>query len=556
MVEPNTGLPHDRFDGSLFDIMPQFASIRNLPYTTTAPGATLESSRCTNTDCRHNGNYGLTLKFTMPPGTFGSYNVEAPRFNVSKGAYLEVWTKGAQGGERFELVLWSNCKGGFPGRPNSALITVSASWKKQQLPLKDFYPYADLSALCRLSIGFNDAIYPGGSISLDQIAFVDSSGNYIHVPLDETTNVTNIGLYMTSVIGALDLGLEDRSSAVSKLQKTLTSIEAFQKSHGFPHTHNHIVSLRPAITSSWDDRCRQAGSPIVAELNLFSTVDLGNLAAGLILVRQRIPELSTRAGALLQAMEWSWLFDSSAGLPYGCRATDGSPSSWWHYDWLAADSRLAHFIGIGTGKMPPGSWMNLNRSHQPPRCASLGNDLWHFEPGWAGGGLFMQLLPGIFLDEAGSELGTSARNFVQDQTCYAQQIGAPAWGWSATALPPYGAEYCGYGCVRDDILVPHATLLAAEIISGSELSQNLSNLHRLGARPLVMDMALDYGFIASANWQTDEVATTYLVLDQTMAFLSLVNYRTGGKIRASFCQDGITRQAMTLIPDYSNSCAN
>ena len=536
MVEPSTGLPHDRFDASLFDIVPQLAVVRTLPYTNTAPGASLVSSRCTGADCRYNGSYGLKLTYNMPPRTYGSYSVDSPGFDVSQAAYLEAWVKGALGGERFEIVLWSDCQGPFPGRPDSALISVTQTWERRRIPLADFPSAVKRSSLCRLSIGFNDYIHPGGTVYLDQIAFVDAAGNRIQVPVDEETNVTNVGLYIASLLSALDLGWEDDADVAARLSTTLASVEAFQKWNGLPQTHNHVVSLSPSA----GDRC-------------ISTVDLANFAAGLILLRQRVPELSARASVLLNGMAWDWLYDSSASLPYGCRYPDGSAST-WHYDWLMADSRLAHFIGVGTGKMPPGSWNNLNRSHEPPRCTDV--SLWHFEPGWDGGGLFMAFLPALFLDEAESELGTSARNLVRDQICRAQQIGAPAWGWSATALPPYGAEYCGYGCMRDDILVPHASILAIDDIGPSELIRNLRALEALGVRPLVTDGAhsFDFGFPASVNWQTHEAATVYLVLDQSMAFLSLVNYRTNGRIRETFCEDSITQTAMALISDYTSGC--
>ncbi|MCK4816156.1 hypothetical protein KA005_10310, partial [bacterium] len=174
MVEPSTGLPHDRFDAALFDIMPQFAVVRTIPYISKASGAILESWRCTTEGFRKTGKYGLNIEYEMPPGTWGSYNVDSPGFNVSKAAYLQAWVKGAQGGERFEFVLWSNCEGPFPGRPDSALISVSQIWELMRIPLEEFQPYVDLSSLCRLSIGFNDAIHPGGSIYLDEIAFVDT----------------------------------------------------------------------------------------------------------------------------------------------------------------------------------------------------------------------------------------------------------------------------------------------------------------------------------------------------------------------------------------------
>jgi hypothetical protein len=492
---------------------------------------------------------------------WGSFNIESwpldlddfTTFDVSRATHLEAWVKGAQGGESFEFVLWSNCKGPFPGRPSKAEITADTVWKRLRIPLKDFVPIGvDLSSLCRLSIGFNDAMSPEGTVYLDQIAFVNASGGRIHVPLDETTNVSNIGLYIADVIGALNQGWETPASAKAKLSKTLTSLEGLEKSHGFPHTHNHVASLRTAIVSNKEDRCRQDLTGLPAEEpTLFSTVDMGNLAAGLILLRQSIPELKNRAGALVDAMEWDWLYDGTAGLPYGCRASDGDPSTWWHYDWLAADSRLAHAIGIGAGEMPEESWDNLKRWHEAPFCSTL----WHFEPGWDGGGLFMAFLPGIFLDEAGSELGTSARNFAKDQICQARKLGAPAWGWSATVLP--NGKYCGYGCVRMDVLVPHASILAADYLKSADLVKNLQALQKLGTRPRLIDgtKQIDLGFRASVFWKTRKVASAHLFLDQSMAFLSLMNKRDQGHIRQDFCNDAIAVQIKALIPrDYANSC--
>jgi hypothetical protein len=337
-------------------------------------------------------------------------------------------------------------------------------------------------------------------------------------------------------LAAMDLGWENYNDTVADLSITVNSIEALQKWHGFPQTHNHVLSLKP----STGDTC-------------ISTVDLGNFASGLILLRQRVPELSVRAGALLAEMDWDWLYDNSIGLPFGCRYPNGTASD-WHYGYLAADSRLAHFIGIGSGKIPSNSFNNLNRNKESQRCTNL----WHYEPGWNGGGLFMQFLPSIFLNESAAEIGTSAYNFAQDQICYAYQLGAPAWGWSATALPPYGEDYCGYGCERDDVLVPHACILTAEYIGPDSLIGNLLVLEEMGSRQPVTDgtQTFDFGFRASVNWQNNEVASTYLVLDQNMAFLSLYNYLTNGAIRQIFCQDEITLNAISLIPEYSNSCAN
>jgi hypothetical protein len=535
MLEPETGLIHDRFDASLFDIVPQFAVMRTAPYVSTAPGAALDVQRCKDPGCRYQGDYGLMLTYTMPSATWGTFNLDSRRFDAHEAQYLDLWVKGNVGGERFEVVLWSNCQGGFPGRPNSALLTASTTWQKQRIPLVDYQAYANPGSLCRLSLGFSDSIHPGGRIYVDQLAFVNGSGQPVHVPFNEETNVTNVGLYISSVVGAVSMGIDTRADAVSRMMTTLTSLETLTKWHGFPQTHNYVVSLEP----SNGDKC-------------ISTVDSGNLAAGLMVLRQGLPELADRAGRLLDAMEWDWLFDSSANLPYGCRYPDGSASVNWHYDWLVADSRLAHFIGIGANKFPPSSWSGLNRAHETPRCSTL----WHFEPGWDGGGMFMYALPALFIDETGSEIETANQNFVQDQICLAKQIGAPAWGWSAAGIPPYGSGYCGYGQLCDDLLAPYASILAANRAQGSILGTNLRNLEALNARKPATNGTdtFDYGFRDSVLWRTGQIAEFYLSLDQGMSFLAIFNWRNSGGLKALFCQDPLAQSAINKIPDYSGAC--
>lgn len=541
MVEDSTGLPHDRFDASLFDIVPQFSVIRRMPHINkdTLSPSTLGVWRSTSDECRHTGYYGLKIEYRMPESTsWGSYNVDSDSFfDVSEANFLEFWVKGALGDERFEFVLWDDNV--WPGRPSSAETTATNCWKLVRIPLEDFEDTVDLASLWRLSIGFNNTMSTGGTIYFDEIAFVDSIGNRIHVALNEQTSVTNIGLYIVSVLAAWELDIISRSEAVGKLDTTLTSIESLKKWHGFPQTWNHVVSL----DSSKIDTC-------------ICTIDLGNLAAGLIILRQALYDTFwNRASAILDNMEWDWLYDDSEGLPYGCRYPNGNASG-WHCDWLCADSRLAHFIGIGTGKIPANSWDELKRDREDPRCKY--HDLWHFEPGWDGGGLFMAFLPAIFLDEEQSELGESACNFVKDQFCYAEQIEAPAWGWSATSLPPYGEHYYGYGDKYDSVLVPHASILAVDCVPWHLLYENLGNLEALGAAQPVTDgrCTFDFGFRASVYWDREqpEVCTAYLVLDQSMAFLSLFNHTTNGRIRELFCQDSITLQAIDSIPDYVNSC--
>lgn len=534
LVEPRTGLPHDRSSISLLDVAPQFTSARTSPFSSAEPRARFDVLLSTADDSRHNGRYGLRFDYDMPASTWGSYNVDAPAFDASQATFLEMWVKGARGGERFEIVLWSNCQAPFPGRPSNAMISAGSSWELRRLALADYRPYVTLSSLCRLSFGFNDAIHPRGTVFVDDVAFVDQSGRRVALPLDEVTSASNIGLYIAAVIGAVELGLQDYEEAVSMLSRTLTSLEKLQKLHGFPQTHNHVVSLKPSA----GDTC-------------FAAVDFGNLALALVLLRNRVPELRDRVSCLLDAMEWEWLFDDSVGLLYGCRYADGRASD-WHYNWLLADSRLAYFVGIGAGRLPASAWTRLDRSREPQRCATE----WNLSPAWNGGGLFMAFMPRLFLDEQQSELEEASQNLLRDQVCYQGVVGAPAWGWSATALPPTGETYCGFGCQQDDVVVPHASLLAADSLTVDEIDQNLRALEQLGARPLVRDgdASFDYGHMASVNWRTGDIAPAQLLIDQSMAFLGLVNAHTGRRLPDIVCRDSIAQRARTLIEDYKTAC--
>jgi hypothetical protein len=537
LVDPVTGLPHDRMDASILDLVPQLAFTRVcVPTTARSQGASIDAAICPDDECRRSGEQGLRIRYSTPPlNNFASYSIDVTSsFDVTRAAFLELWAKGGNGDERFEVVLWSD-PSSFPGRPSSALLSTSRKWKKFRIPVGDFSSTTvNLSKLFRLSFGFNDAIHPGGVLFIDQVNFVDSNGNPVYIALDETTSVTNIGLYMASVVGAEHSGMIDHNDAVSRLAKTLASIERFEKFHGFPQTHNHVASLK----SDAADRC-------------ISFVDLGYLAVGLILLRQDFSELSSRSGALLDAMEWDWFYDASAGLPFGCRFPDGSASG-FHYDFYAADSLLAHFIAIGSNRFSAGSWNNLNRTGAPPRCQSKS----FYVPGWTGGGLFMQFFPAIFIDDSGTLLRQSACAFVEDQMCQYSRIGAPAWGSSAVGVPPSACEYCGFGCDRDDLLTAHASVLAVDCVGRAPLVQNLKALENLGARPLASDGtdSADFGFRSAVNWRVREVTSAYFVLEQAMIFLSISNNLDGDSLRKLVCKDPISMRARSLIPEFSATC--
>lgn len=91
MVELNTGLPHDKFGASLFDIMPQLAFVRGIPYTSGSFADVLTATRCTTQDCVYNGYYGLGFTYAMPPANGGAITWTHP---VSMSAGPNIWSYG------------------------------------------------------------------------------------------------------------------------------------------------------------------------------------------------------------------------------------------------------------------------------------------------------------------------------------------------------------------------------------------------------------------------------------------------------------------------------
>ena len=64
----------------------------------------------------------------------------------------------------------------------------------------------------------------------------------------------------------------------------------------------------------------------------------------------------------------------------------------------------------------------------------------------------------------------------------------------------------------------------------------------------------DWGFRSAVQWDTSTPTTDYLSLDQGMAFLALANHLDNGAVRKTFCQDSLVQSAISLIPEYANSC--
>ncbi len=344
----------------------------------------------------------------------------------------------------------------------------------------------------------------------------------------KNTSASNIGLYLASLAIARDMGFIPAEESLARAQKLLASVEKFPSWKGFAQCWHGVDDLQPSQDDIW-----------------VSVVDTGNLALGLVVAAQAFPELSARCDTLLNAMDWGALYDTNACQLYGgydMKNLKLNPD--WRVDALATDSRGAAFMAVASGKVPADVWAKLARLMDERGHVKF------LKPGWVGGGLFMQYLTGIFLDERDTLAGRSAANLAYDNMRHADTNNLPAWGWSSCDNPDGG--YIGWGKLRDDVVTPHASVLAIEDFP-KEVVANLYKLQRLGVRAPWEENGKKhaFGFRDSVNLTNGHVSANYLVFDQGMLFLSLANFLENGIVRRYFHANSGVQAAVKAIPELA-----
>lgn len=350
---------------------------------------------------------------------------------------------------------------------------------------------------------------------------------------NSSTSITNIGFYISACAIAFRTGIISRDEAYKRIQSALQSLSKVERWRGFPVTWINLHTLETADKQ-------------------FSTVDhIGNLYASLILVKNIFPDFKNDVNAFCASMDWGTLYEPSNYYYKGGYLLDKQdfdlekPWGKWYYNFLGADTRMGSFLGVAAGEVPIEHWKALDRNIE----SKYGMN--YYVPGWQGGGLFMQFISGLFLDERETVLGKSAADFAYAQILHAQKINSPVWGWSAATAP--GGEYLGWGQIKDQVVSPHASILAVSYYPLT-VTANLKELEQLGARAASVDRGdeHEFGFRDSIDLKVGSVSSVYLLLDQAMAFLALANYLYDGIVWKNFEKDSLIKKGLNLIPEYKN----
>jgi cyclic beta-1,2-glucan synthetase len=266
----------------------------------------------------------------------------------------------------------------------------------------------------------------------------------------------------------------------------------------------------------------------------------------------RLDEVARSAANLVDDMDFSFLLDpGNKLLSIGYRvlesALDGS-----HYDLLASEARLASFVGIAKGDLPPSHWFRLGRSMTP-----MGTEAALIS--WSGS-MFEYLMPLLVMQSPPeSVLDTTYRAIVQRQIEYGTERQVP-WGVSESAYAArdidlvyqyraFGVPGLGFqrGLSEDLVVAPYATMLGAMIEPG----EAVANLDRLGALGAVGA----YGYYESLDFTPTRLPKTgepvlvqaYMAHHQAMSVVAVANVIFDGFARRLFHADSSVQSAELLL---------
>jgi hypothetical protein len=401
------------------------------------------------------------------------------------------------------------------------------------------------------------------------------------------TSPTNIGAYLWSTVAARDLGIISSGDATSRIRATLNGLARLDRHDASGMFYNWYDPHTGAVIHIWPED----GSPRTPFL---SSVDNGWLAAALLVVQGAVPALKSQAGALLAPMNFGAFYDPAVRLLYGgfwdtppteCSVAAGAV--WYtcnHYDITNTEPRIASYLGIAFGQIPPEHYFSTNRTF-PASCdwswleqrpvgvtrTYLGIPVFEgvfqyrglkFVPSW-GGDMFEALMPDLFVPEASwgaRSWGPNHRAIVTGQIEHGLRdakygywgfspASNPFGGYSAWGVDEMGMDPGGYpsdvegtnvdkgypGCREpgpapsfgDGVVTPHAAFLALPYAPRAA-TDNLARMKRN------LDAYGPGGFYDAIAVRSNTPARRYLALDQGMILGALGNYLAGDAIRRAF----------------------
>ena len=341
------------------------------------------------------------------------------------------------------------------------------------------------------------------------------------------TSPTNIGLYLASAAALGHCGVIGRPEAARMLARALDSLERMERYRGHFFNWYNTCTLRPLPP------------------RVISTVDSGNLCAGLITARSAMTAwgegaLAARLDRLIREMDFAPLFDKKRMLFFISYDPEKETGTGGWYDLMASEAMLTSYLALARGQIPLRHWQKLSR-------AQLQKDGYRGLASWSGT-MFEYLMPALFLPYCrASLLYESARFCVYTQR--RRHLPGRPWGISESAFYSLDAalhyRYKAHGCPElalkrglegEMVIAPYASFLALAAEPAAAV-RNLRRLSALGARGRWGYLeALDFTPGRSETPDGAKVAC-WMAHHVGMGILAALNALEDGAVRRLFLAD-------------------
>jgi hypothetical protein len=445
-------------------------------------------------------------------------------------------------------------------------------------------------------------VNPGTGLVSDNIG-----GNLDPADRSAFTSPTNIGAYLWSTIVARELKLISADEARARIEQTLRTLATLEIHEPSGMFYNWYNPATGAKLTTWP----VDGSTVFPFL---SSVDNGWLATALVIVKDQEPRLADAADAILSRMDFGYYYNPAerqirggfwVDAPPGCSVPDnyrGGDTVFYtchHYGAFNTEPRIASYLGIAFGQIPPLHYFGTFRTFPPEGCdwswteqravgqwrTYLGQNVFEgayqyrglqMVPTW-GGSMFEALMVPLFVPE--EKWGTQSwainhPTYVRAQIEHGlNEAGYGYWGFSPSNNPaggyreygvdPIGMEPNGYTSDQErttvdygygecrpaqpppasygqGVVTPHASFLALRFAEQEALT-NLANLRSH------FDAYGPGGFYDAINVITGQVSQRYLSLDQGMIMAALGNALAHDVVRKPLSKGVFKQQLAPLM---------
>ncbi|HEX7506934.1 MAG TPA: hypothetical protein VF550_09190, partial [Polyangia bacterium] len=449
----------------------------------------------------------------------------------------------------------------------AVILAGSTEWTDRTFTIATDFPGADAAHLNFLT--FASSVAASGAnptIWIDQVSFVSDSTRLADCDVacpstlppypdlacyEPQTGAVNIANALTFLSTAPAAALLDEVTAKEGATRILASMESFPGARATTRANG-----QPYAGGGWYQDWHSPASMMPNPRNrAASLTDQPQLYAALMVVESTWPDLTLRAQALRNKMDFSVLYDDRYGCP-GTLLPGIDRCAGFYADWtvdrFGTDYLLGAFLAEATGAAPLCFWTTgLARSG----CALVGpaDAPWYGAGGLCAnaaipasdsGGPFLQLAGLLYLASdqipMGSlSLGASAQNMLRAQYRFAADNDLVLAGWASASDP----DACSYttcpGFVPDKV-TPYVSGMAASD-QLPESYRMLRAFHLLGADAQLATGGdgISLGLRDSWNLTTAIARASYLYLDTGWMELGLLNACKGDVVRQRFGQHAV-----------------